>query len=331
MPRANRTDVARLAGVSTAVVSYVLNDGPRPVADATRQRVLAAVEQLGYRPNASARALKLSRTDVLGLMVDDITNPFFSEIAAHVQRFAHQHGYGVMIGGEHREGVEQTTELQNMVAREVDGIAIFGARRQETLTSIARAGIKVVSMDWNLTAAEIPSVGIDDYGATRQGIDHLLWHGHEEVAFIAGTHDVSLRRRAWIDAMTPRCSPERLEQLQAAGDFTREGGYAAAKQLLERPDRPTAVFVSSDVQAFGALRAVQQSGLRVPQDIAMVSLDGTNASAFTCPSLTAIQLPLETIARCSVEKLISESSGDLHLTVPHALVIRESCGCQPAS
>ncbi|WP_449407137.1 LacI family DNA-binding transcriptional regulator [Microbacterium maritypicum] len=331
MTRANRTDVARLAGVSTTVVSYVINDGPRPVAPDTRARVLAAMDQLKYRPNASARALKLARTNVLGLLMTDITNPYFSEFARYFQDYAFAQGRGLMIANTGQDGVKELPELHNMLAREVDGIAIYGVVRPETMETIVSAGIKVVSMDWHLEQPDVPSVGIDDYGATRQAVEHLLWHGHDEVALIAGAGDLTLRPKAWADVMAPRVSDARLAELKAVAEFTREGGYGAALELMALPDPPRAIFASSDVQAFGALRAIQRSGRRVPEDVAVISLDGTNASAYTLPSLTAIQVPLELIAQYCIEKLTGNDLQATHITVPHTLAIRESCGCPPGS
>lgn len=328
MTRANRTDVARLAGVSTAVVSYVINNGPRPVKHETRDRVLAAMEELRYRPNASARALKLARTNVLGLLMTDITNPYFSEFASYFQERAHSKGLGLMIANTGRGGEKELSELGNMLARDVDGIAIYGVVLPETMDTIMRAGVRVVYMDWHLQRPDVPSVGIDDYGATRQAVEHLIAvHGHEEVGMIVGIDDLTLRQKAWHDTVSPRVSPERLAELTVSAEFTREGGYTAALELLSRPNPPRALFVSSDVQAFGALRAIQHAGLRIPEDMAVVSLDGTNASEFTHPSLTAVRLPLDTIAKYCIEKLTGDDSRGTHITVPHELVTRESCGC----
>jgi len=201
MARARREDVARLAGVSDAVVSYVLNGGPRPVAEATRARVLAAVAELRYRPNASARALRLARTNVLGLLIADITNPYFSEFALRVQDRAYARGYGLMIANNGEDGDKATGELRNMLGGEVDGIAVYGVRTPEILKTIVSAGMKVVLLDWHLTDPNVPSVSIDDYGATRQGVEHLVWHGHREVGMIAGRDDLSRRQQAWSDTM----------------------------------------------------------------------------------------------------------------------------------
>ncbi|MBX3094583.1 MAG: LacI family DNA-binding transcriptional regulator [Cryobacterium sp.] len=331
MKRANREDVARLAGVSTAVVSYVINNGPRPVAKATRDRVVAAMAELHYRPNATARALKLARTNVIGLLIRDITNPYFSELAKRVQERAHRSGYALMVGNAGSDGVEETAEFQNMLAREVDGIAVYGIRRPETLEAISTSGLRVVSLDWHLEGADIPSVGIDDYGAAREAVEHLLSHGYAEVGIIAGLGSPDFREQSWRDAMSVTDDPKRADELRAYGEFSLEGGYEAALDLIERANPPRAIFVSSDVQAFGAIRAIQHRGLRIPHDVAIVSIDGTEASAFTYPSLTAIQLPLQEIAEYIVDELTSRDASPMRRTFGHTLIKRESCGCVPLS
>lgn len=329
MGRANREDVARLAGVSTAVVSYVVNGGPRPVAEATRTRVLAAMEELNYRPNASARALKLARTYVLGLMMTDITNPYYSEFARIFQDLAYEAGYAVMIANTAHDGAKEIAELRSLLAREVDGIAAYGVRQEETLELLASSGVRTVSMDWHLTREGMPSVVIDDYRATRLAIEHLHGHGHRRIGFIGGTGDRTMRQTAWRDTVGPVVGDE-LEDLAEWGEFSRDGGYHATMRLLDRPDRPSAVFVSTDVQAFGSLRAARVLRLKVPQDVAVVSFDGTVASAFTSPPLTTIQVPFEQVARQCLRKLTApRESFELHTTLDHHLEVRSSCGCNP--
>lgn len=329
MGRANREDVARLAGVSTAVVSYVVNGGPRPVAEATRTRVLAAMEELNYRPNASARALKLARTYVLGLMMTDITNPYYSEFARIFQDLAYEAGYAVMIANTAHDGAKEIAELRSLLAREVDGIAAYGVRQEETLELLASSGVRTVSMDWHLTREGMPSVVIDDYRATRLAIEHLRGHGHRRIGFIGGTGDRTMRQTAWRDTVGPVVGDE-LEDLAEWGEFSRDGGYHATMRLLDRPDRPSAVFVSTDVQAFGSLRAARVLRLKVPQDVAVVSFDGTVASAFTSPPLTTIQVPFEQVARQCLRKLTApRESFELHTTLDHHLEVRSSCGCNP--
>jgi LacI family transcriptional regulator len=328
MPRATRQDVATLAGVSTTVVSYVVNGGPRPVADTTRARVLAAMDELNYRPNAHARALKLKRTNVLGLMMMDITNPYYSEFARIFQDLAYEAGYAVIIANTGQDGTRKTAEVQSLLAREVDGIVAYGVRREETLEILVSSGTRIVSMDWHLVREEIPSVGIDDYGATRSAIEHLQSHGHHRIGFVGGIDDPTMREQAWRDAVYPEFG-DSLDEFAEWGEFSRGGGYLAAMRLLDRPDRPSAVFISADVQAFGALRAAQVLHINVPNDLAVISFDCTEASRFTSPPLTAIRVPFELIAKHCLRKLIDPIGGfELHTTVPHQLEIRSSCGCE---
>jgi LacI family transcriptional regulator len=328
MARANRRDVAKLAGVSTAVVSYVINNGPRPVAAATRERVLAAMGQLAYRPNAAARALKLARTNVIGLAVNDLTNPFFAEFAGYLQNIALEAGYAVMIANIGQDGAWETGQLQSIVDREVDGVIAFGLRSSGALETLQASGLSIVSMDWAMHDESVRAVTIDEYAATRTALDHLIEHGHDEVAFIGGLGDPTLRHQSWQDVMRSRTSPRRLKEIQEQDEFNERGGYQAALRLLDgKRQRPTALFVASDVQAFGVLRAAYELHLSVPGDLAIISFDGTVASQFTCPALSAVELPLESMATLSFQKLIDR---DGHLeprtTLPHRLVVRESCG-----
>lgn len=324
--RTNRQDVARLAGVSTAVVSYVVNDGPRPVAEATRERVLAAMKELNYRPNQLGRALKLSKTDVLGLLMTDITNPYYSEFARIFQDLAYEAGYAVMIANTGYDAAKEAAELKTLLAREVDGIAAWGVQKGDSLDVLLSSGVRTVSMDWHISREEMPSVAIDDYGAVREAVEHLRSHGHGVVAYIGGYNDRTMREQAWRDAMKGTLGDAANEYAEW-GEFSRDGGYHAALRLLDRRDRPTAVFVSSDVQAFGVIRATEVLGLSVPDDVALISFDGTLASRFTSPPLTAIQVPFEAIARHCLRKLTEpDGTFELHTTVPHALVLRESCG-----
>lgn len=326
--RANRQDVAERAGVSTAVVSYVVNGGPRPVAPATRDRVLAAMAELHYRPNASARALSLAKTNVLGLLMTDITNPYFSEFAAHFQGMANAAGYSLMIANTGQDGARELAEVDAVLSHEVDGIVAYGVQHPETLNRLAESGVRLVSMDWHLTHEQVPTVAVDDYTGAQEAIKHLQGHGHANVGFIAGFNDPTMRTQAWEDAMQPVLG-DRLDTFVEAGAFTRQGGFDAALRLLGRPDPPSALFVATDVQAFGVLAAAERLGLSVPGDLAVVSFDGTTASAFTSPPLTAIQLPMAQIAEHCLRKLVAPSdSFELHTTVPHKLEIRRSCGCR---
>jgi LacI family transcriptional regulator len=333
LARATRDDVAKKAGVSTAVVSYVVNNGPRPVASATRDRVLAAMAELEYRPNASARALKLARTGVLGLVVPDISNPFFSEFAKHVQDIAHEQGYAVIVGNTNLDPEREQAQLTSILDREVDGLIVFGIRDATLLSTLVTTRVPVVSMDWQLQDGTVPTVVADDYGAALAAVQHLVGHGHTDIGYIGGPDDLRIshvREQGWADVVGPLVSSDRLLELRTFAEFSRRGGHAAGLTLLSgAPRRPTALFVSSDIQAIGVLHACYILGLDVPGDLAVVSFDGTEDSEFSSPPMTTVQLPLELMAGHAVRKLLESSPGlDLHSTIPHRLIVRDSCGCE---
>lgn len=331
MIRPTRRDVAELAGVSTAVVSYVVNNGPRPVAAATRAKVLEAILELGYRPNAAARALKLSRTNVIGLLITDIRNPFFSEFAKLFQDLLHKRGYSVAIGNTELDPDLEESQIDAMLAQQVDGVVAFGLTSTGHLERLIREGISVVSMDWRIRDGPIPTIAVDDYGATQLAVRHLIADGHPEVAFIGGPELSGIaeaRIQAWRDAVSGMgISGERIGQIQSFGEFSRRGGREAMLTLLSQSDRPSAVFISSDVQALGALHACRELGLRVPEDIAIVTFDGTEDSEFSAPPLSVIQLPLRAMAEQAVTSVLgSRDTASLHVTLPHSFAARESCG-----
>ncbi|MEI3867963.1 LacI family DNA-binding transcriptional regulator [Microbacterium sp. CCNWLW134] len=332
MTRPTRNDVARRAGVSTAVVSYVLNDGPRPVAAPTRARVLRAIEDLGYRPNASARALKLARTGVIGLFVPDIANPFFAAFAQHVQDQAQKRDLAVMIGNTGLDPDREETQLGSIIERQVDGLIAFGIKGAAQLDRLITSGIPLVSMDWQLQDGSVPTIVADDYGAARTVIEHLIGHGHQQIAFIGGPEDLQVsgaRRDAWRAAVLPGLDDAAAQHLAVSTEFSLEGGYNGYITIHEQLGRhPQALFASSDVQAIGAIRAATDLGLSVPSDLAVVSFDGTQVGQFSVPSLTAVRLPLELMAEHALQKVLQGPGKlGLHSTVPHTLVVGESCGC----
>ncbi len=326
---ATRNDVARLSGVSTAVVSYVLNNGPRPVAEATRQRVLDAMAELNYRPNATARALRLRKTSTLGLLVPDISNPFFAEFAKAVQDAAFPRGYAVTYADTESDHEREREQIRSLADRQVDGVLMIGRTPRADLTPFSEAAIPIVVFDRFEGDRDVPTVVIDDYLAARAGVEHLRSHGHERIALIGGPDEIPAaraRHRAWAEVVAPW--GEAPAELFVASGFSRTGGYRAAHELLARDVAPTAVFISSDIQAIGALRAFAEAGVRVPDDLAVLSFDGTQEADFSSPPLSVIRQPLETMAATALGLLLDDDSraAGIHRVVPHALVLRSSCG-----
>mgnify|MGYP000906765218 CR=1 FL=1 len=329
-PRAaTRTDVARYAGVSTAVVSFVVNGGPKPVSEATRRRVLDAVAHLGYRPNRTARALSLGSTKTLGLVVSDTTNPFFAEYTLQLQRAAAELGYALLMTAG---GPGPDAELRSMLDlcdRQIDGLIVARATAIGRLEELLRRGAQppVVVIDAAAPISGYAAVGPDAADGMATVVGHLLdVHHHRSVSLIMGD-DVE-------PATDGRETGWRLAHAHSGRDigalarvaFTRDGGYQAGLDLLQRTDRPTAVVTSSDLQAIGLLLATRDLHLRVPEDLAVASFDGTEETRYAAPPLTTVRQPIATMAAAAVDQIVHRRP-PTHQTFPMDLLIRRSCGC----
>lgn len=324
-----RSDVARLAGVSTAVVSYVLNDGPRPVAGATRQRVLDAIEHLQYRPNAAARALKNGTMKTIGLIVPDISNPYFADFAREVSTAAFGVNHAMLLGDANNDPEREHAQVRSLVDRQVDGILLISLRPREELRMLGSEPIPIVLLDQLEDDAGTKTVVIDNYGGAVKAVSHLMSHGHREVAFIGGPVGMpgaDARLSGWLDCQY-HLSDERRQSLIFRAPFSRQGGYEAGLALLASGDVPRAAFVSSDVQAIGLLLACRERGVSVPHDLAIVSFDGTEEAAYSAPPLSAVRQPMSEIAAAAVRTLLdTQDRFAPHQTIESELILRESCG-----
>lgn len=320
--------MARLAGVSTAVVSYVLNDGPRPASAAARERVLTAVKELDYRPNAAARTLASGRMHAIGLLVPDITNPYFAELAREVSALAAAERYVVLLGDANNDPDRELQQIRSLIARQVDGILLVSLRPDLHLIPAVTSRTPLVVLDQLAPSNRHRSVGLDNWGGTLLAIDHLKGHGHRRIGFVGGPHGMpgaDSRRTAWLSAVAGDVSETTMA---VEAPFSRRGGYDGATELLSRPERVSAVFVSSDAQAIGLVSACHDLGLRIPEDLAVVSFDGTMDSEYTFPPLTVVSQPIAVMAKSALRSL-TKSSGPRHATVQPKLVVRRSCGCLP--
>lgn len=331
----NRADVARLAGVSPAVVSYVLNDS-HPVSAATRKRVEAAIAELDYRPNAVARSLATARSHTIGLLIPDSSNSYFAELAAAVEDAALAAGFVVLLGNGADNSERELGYIRTFLDRQVDGlIAVFGGEFEEGWRKISQARIPAVSLDRLATDLDLPSVVVDNVGGSRTATAHLIGHGRTRVACITGGSDLSsarARAEGWALAMAD-AGLDADSDLLAYGSFSAEHGHAATTALLtEHPDID-AIFTGSDLQAFGVLRALADLGRGPGKDIAVVSFDGTRLSGYTTPRLSTVTQPYEALAVEAVRLLTQliedpkRDRSDMHRVLPTTLEPRETCGC----
>lgn len=330
--RVTRGDVARYAGVSTAVVSYVLNDGPRPVAAATAARVREAMELLHYRPNLSARALKRGTSQTLGLVVPDARSPYFGELIFEVERVAATHGHRLLTTDSMNTAETEAELVEELIARQVDGLILISAfERHDPLAGIRSYGVPSVLLDCPGPVPGRATVGPDALGGTMTAIAHLAdVHGKTAIALAMGSGgfgNPDPRERGWETALAER-GLRRGPLVRT--DWSREGGYAAGRELLQLPQLPDAVFASSDEIAVGILLALHEAGVNVGPDVALISFDGTAEARFSWPPLTTVRQPVAEMAAITLDLIENPETTPTHHECATTLVIRNSCGCTPA-
>ncbi|GAA3562335.1 LacI family DNA-binding transcriptional regulator [Microlunatus spumicola] len=325
---ATRADVARHAGVSTAVVSYVVNEGPRRVAPETAARVRAAVEALDYSPNVAARALRMGSSEMLGLVVPDITNLFFAELAHAVESAAAEHGFLVTLASSGSDVDLERELVADLAGRNADGLMVSTVLTPEALTALPAPRRPTVLINVSAPFAGYAAVGSDARQGAYDLVEHLLGtHGHTSVALVIGESTERLpepRERGFVEAFAAHGLPPGPVVRTA---FSRTGGYDAVRRILAWRHRPDAIFLSSDQQASGAYRAVREAGLECPDDVALIAYDGTSQSAFSWPPLTVARQPVEAMARAALQAVLDPVNAPAHQQLPTELVVRRSCGC----
>lgn len=327
-----RDDVARLAGTSTAVVSYVVNGGPRPVSTGTRDRVLKAIEALDYRPNALARSLRARRTRALGLIVPDLANPFFGELARAVEEEGFADGNALLVGNSMGSEERERSYVELFLEYRVGGLVMVpvGAGRPSA-ARLRQSSVPVVVLDRFVPDLKTPTILPDNVGGAVAATTHLLEHGFDNVACMAGPDGLASseeRVEGWAQALDA-ASGATTRRTVVRTAFGRAAGYSAAVDLLRQPDPPRALFVASDEQAFGVLRAAADLGVRVPHDLAVVGFDGLEEAAFTVPALTTVRQDVTAAGRLAVRTLGDrERRHDEPIRLPVQLCPRGSCGCE---
>lgn len=299
-------DVARKAGVSQATVSLVLSGNPRArVAQATRERVMEAAEELGYRPNILARGLVRGKSYAIGVVVPDLTNPFYLDVVTGAQRVAAEAGYAVL-PGDTRESTP-IRHLEALRARQVDGVIIDGVGAA-ALPHDALSELKVVVVDE--PSERWPGVASDALAAGRLAAEHLVGLGHRRVAFIGPATDVHgfrMRERGFFQALREAGIPLPHEWLRRTPP-TVSGGLVAMKALLVA-NRPTAVFCANDLIAMGALKAALKAGADVPRELSIIGCDDVEMASVVTPELTTIAIPARELGARAARLLIRQLDG----------------------
>ncbi|MFD5214229.1 LacI family DNA-binding transcriptional regulator [Microbacterium sp. NPDC058345] len=321
-----RADVARYAGVSTAVVSYVLNDGPKPVAPLTRERVLDAVRVLGYRPNAVARALSKGSADMLGLLVNDNRNPFFAELCHALDQASAETGRSLLIVNSDRTQVTTSEQIRDLVSRQIGGLIIADVLTAREQALVEALGIPAVVIGPFGEIDGLQSIGVGFSAGAREATAHLVGHGYRDIAFVGSAARYDDRERGWRSALDEARLPLGT---QLHVPFSYQGGHDAGMQLADAERRPRAVFAASDQIAIGLLAAFGRRGIRVPDEIAIASFDGTLTADFVWPRLTTSVQPLDEMAVAAVRAVTDPGPERRHRELSTTLRVRESCGCTP--
>ena len=316
--------MAQRAGVSTAVVSYVLNNGPRPVSAAARTRVLAAIEELGYQRDGVARMLALGRSSTLGLVVPDIVMPYFGRLSQAVSSLAFAQGLELLVATTDWDLAKEQANLRALVERRVEGIIVVSVDRHQDFGPYTALGTPIVVVDR-------PEFAVRGSALVTE---HLLGHGHERIAILGGPSGiVSTRRRheGWHQAMLA-AGLDASDHLTISAPLTEAGGYHAVDELLAMDPAPTAALVAGDVQALGALRRLHEQGVSIPGEMALAVANSTELADFAVPSLTSLVAPTRDIAQAAVEALLQQGAAGVQEVnvASYALERRESCGCRPA-
>jgi LacI family transcriptional regulator len=309
----NIKEVAKRAKVSTATVSRTINDSEK-VKPETAARVRRAIEELNFYPNTHARTLVSGRSRMLGLIISDITNPFFPELVKSFEDQAVQSGQEVIIGNTDYSPKRMAGCIRRMVERKVDGVAIMTSEGDPGLvTELTRRNIPTVFMDTGKPGPHCANIRIDYAQGIHEAMDHLYALNHRRIGFITGPMDlesVRVRRAAFLSGLKSHGLPER--GLIESGDHRIEGGASAMRNFLTLALPPTAVMSSNDLTAIGALGAIHEAGLKVPDDFSLIGFDDISFAHLTQPPLTTIILSrtqLAVTAFAALEALIRKEEG----------------------
>jgi LacI family transcriptional regulator len=323
-------EVAEIAGVSYATVSHVINN-TRVVSPETRQRVVDAMAELNYRPNALARSLRQGKTNTLGLVLPDSANPFFAEISRSIEDEAFNKGYSVFLCNTELDTQRELFYVDVLSKKQVDGIIFVAAGDQtDSLDFLAREGMPVVMIDRNIPNVEVDAVLPDHQLGGFLATQHLIQLGHTRIACIAGPSSITPsaeRITGYRNALEQADIPYD-EKLVVRGDYHSQSGMDITHAILQMEPRPTAIFALNDLMALGALRAAAEAGCSVPKDLAVVGYDDLELSQFTNPPLTTIAQPKKEIGLQAVsllvERISQKSRPPRRLVLPPELIVRRS-------
>lgn len=327
-------EVAQHAGVSIATVSRVLNN-VGPVGVRTRDRVRESVRQLKYVPNAVGRSLSRRKTEAIGLLLPDLFGEFFSEVLRGSDQTAQLSNHHLVVSSSHNNK-KQIRAAMTMMRGRVDALVVMSPHIDaEILRESFPQSMPVVLLNCYVESNDFDSLNVDNFNGARAMTDHLIQHGHKRIAIIKGTEhntDASERLRGYLDALRGHGLPID-EHLQVPGDFNESSGFCATQRLLALSPRPSAIFACNDAMAIGALSALRDAGIEVPEQMALAGFDDVPIAPYLTPALTSVGVGIHGLGVRAIETALhavrhQNTHHKQQIRIPTALSLRESCGCK---
>lgn len=320
------SDIAKKAGLSVSTVSRVLNNKSQShrISRDTAELIIKTAAEMSYRPNAVARSLRLKKTNTIGLVVPDISNPFFAHITRGIQRAAHGAGYSLVVCDTDEDLRQEVEHVNLLKGKGVDGLIVMPVGLSfDHLKEVYDRGVPIVLLDRCIDVLNATSVQVDNHDGAYQAVEHIIKCGHTRIAIIQGlsyTYTSSQRLRGYMDALMAG-GVDVDEGLIVGSDFRQENGYIETKLLLRKEDPPTAIFATSDLITLGALQAIFEDRMRVPEDISLVSFDDIDFAPYLIVPLTTVAQPKELMSEIAV-KLLVEQIGAHESVEPKKIVLK---------
>jgi DNA-binding LacI/PurR family transcriptional regulator len=327
-------ELAKAAGCSVSTVSRALTSSQHPVNDVTRERILALASQMGYRPNMTARGLKTDRTFTIGLIVYNIGSPFTPVLIRGIQEYLKQRDYFSIIISTDWDSDLEKDAVHQLISRSIDGIIFVESWRDESNNTLDLANKPYVFVYRLFNGSYANSVIVDDHFGAGLAVEHLIKLGHRRIAFINGPHgwDASKDRLEGYQFMLAQHGIAYDPTLVVEGTWEVQSGYPAAQKFLALPDRPTAIFAANDLMALGAIYAIQDAGLNVPGDVAVVGYDDREFTGFSKPTITTVSPPSFEMGQMAAQLILNRLENQVEIEnsirVKGKLIVRESCGAQ---
>ncbi|SFS55529.1 transcriptional regulator, LacI family [Paenibacillus sp. BC26] len=326
MMAATIKDVAKMAGVAVSTVSYALNNSPK-ISEETRKKVIRAAEELSYRPSGAARNLKKRKSETIGLFLNDLGGPFYSQVIEGVQEVVASHDYNLIVCSTY--GGENSSANRFLREKFVDGAIIMGTAIPDSLIlQVAAESFPIVVLDRELKSDYVHSVLITNEQGAYDAVTHLIKLGRRRIEFLSGplaAYDNSKRYDGYKRALTEH-NLHVPPKISLQGRYLEAGGYQTVKVMMACKRLPDAIFAANDEMAIGAMRALREGGVRVPEDVAVVGFDNISFGPFVRPSLTTIGHSKYEMGAIATQLVFNVQKEENSILLPTQLVIRQSCG-----